>query len=139
MVTINSSGLATVTGLVYGNTTISASAPGFNGDIVGTADFIVQKPTTTSAIVSLSITPARYVLASAGATEAFTATGSTTSGSTRAVTTETIWSSSAPDIATINASTGVATAVSAGTATITATYTNSDGTTTKVAVPFIVQ
>jgi hypothetical protein len=49
MVTINSSGVATVTGKATGSTSIIASAPGYNGDIVSNVStFIVQLPTATT-------------------------------------------------------------------------------------------
>jgi uncharacterized protein YjdB len=121
--------VATVTGQVYGNTSIYASAPGFNGDIIGSANFIVQSPTASTDIVSLIIAPTSYTLTSLGATEPFVATGSTTGGATQVVTTSSVWTSSNTSYATVGANTGIATAMGAGTAILQATYTNADGTT----------
>jgi hypothetical protein len=50
MVTISTSGVATVTCQLIGNTSISASAPGFGGDIVGYATYNVVLPTTASVV-----------------------------------------------------------------------------------------
>ena len=127
MVTINSTGTATVTCQMYGTTEISASAPGFHGDIIGYATFIVTQPTSGGGdITSLTISPTNPTISS-GATESFLAIG--TMGTTQQnVTTSSLWTSSNSSVATINPSTGVATGVSAGTTNITATYTNTDGT-----------
>lgn len=128
MVTVTNTGTATVTCQMYGSTEISASAPGFHGDIIGYATFNVTKPTGTGAdITSLTISPANPTITS-GTTEAFTAIGTTGAGSQQNVTASSVWSSSNPSVATINASTGVATGVAAGTTNIIATYTNTDGT-----------
>lgn len=89
----------------------------------------------TTEVDSLQIAPASQSIAS-GATAQFTASGVVGHGShpstTQDVTTQVAWTSSAPAVATINAS-GLATGISAGTATITATMNGFTGTITSTA------
>jgi len=129
MVTVTSAGTATVTCQMYGSTAIEASAPGFHGDIVGTATFNVEayNNTSTNDVVSITVTPTNPVLTAAGQTVSFVATGTKGNGTTVNVTTASTWTSSDPSVASINPNTGVATALAAGNTTITATYVNSDG------------
>lgn len=129
MVTISTTGTATVTCQMYGSTEISASAPGFHGDIVGYAAVNVTQPNsaTNSNITSMSITPQNPSIP-AGNTEAFVAIGTTGNGSQQNITSSSAWTSSSPGVATISGGTGVATGVSAGSTIIVATYTNPDGT-----------
>jgi uncharacterized protein YjdB len=68
---------------------------------------------------SIAITPTSASIA-AGATQAFTATGTYSSGPNQNITSAVTWTSSSTTVATI-ASTGVATGVAAGTSNITAT------------------
>jgi len=84
--------------------------------------------TTNSDVTGLSIIPSAQTVAAPGDTVAYSAVGTTASGSTENLTGQVIWSSSATNIATVNATSGIATAVSQGTTTITAQYTNSDKT-----------
>ena len=80
-------------------------------------------------LVSIAVTPADPSIAS-GQTQQFTATGTYTDASTADITTEVTWASSNTDVATIGESTGLATAVAAGTAEITATQGAISGGTT---------
>jgi len=137
--TINSSGLATATGYNpstgegwTGITNITASAPGFNGVIVSNnATFTVTSCTScvNSDISTITVLPATQTIASLGVPIQFEAVGLTVSGTSEALTNLAgiHWVSSAPSVATINAATGLATTVGSGTTTITATFTNSDG------------
>jgi len=130
LVTISSTGVATVSGQATGYTQITASAPGFNGDIVSNAStFTVDLPsdTTTSDVTSLAIAPSTATLSALGKTEGFVAIGTTGTGSTVNLTTSSTWTSSNTAIATVGAGTGLATGVGAGSSTIVATYTNADG------------
>ena len=77
---------------------------------------------------SIAVTPANQSIA-VGATQQFTATGTYSDGSTQDITASVTWSSSDAAKATINAS-GLATAVSAGSTTITATSGSISGNTT---------
>jgi hypothetical protein len=129
LVTVSSSGVATVAGGAVGFSQITASMPGFHGDVISNiSTFTVDLPnsTATSDIVSLNITPAGPTVA-AGTTEAFVAIGTTGTGSTANLTTAATWTSSNPAVATIGAKTGLASTIAAGTSTIVATYTNADG------------
>jgi hypothetical protein len=129
LVTISSSGVATVTGEMYGDTQIIASAPGYNGDIVSNAStFTVSAPnsSTNSDIVSITITPSSPTFASTGLGIGFSAIGTTGTGTQVDVTAVSKWTSSNTSVATIGAKTGTGTTVGAGVSTITATYTNSN-------------
>ncbi|HUA90949.1 MAG TPA: Ig-like domain-containing protein [Terracidiphilus sp.] len=130
LVTVNSSGIATVTGSATGFSQITASMQGFNGLITSnTSTFTVNLPSssTSADVTSLSISPASPTLPGLNQTESFTAIGTTGSGSTENLTTAVTWTSSNTAVATIGAKTGVATSVAPGTTTIVATYVNADG------------
>jgi RHS repeat-associated protein len=110
------------------------------------ADFVVMTPGEGSATITASlngssatatvtVTPAEVVLLTlaptdptifAGESQAFTATGTYTDGSTQNLTTTVTWTSSTETVATITGS-GVATSLVPGTTTITASYTNPSG------------
>jgi hypothetical protein len=127
--TINSSGDAT--GVAAGTTSVTASMQGFTGLIHANASLTVTgvgSGGTNSDITSISIIPSSQSVPSPGGTAQFIPIGSTSSGSTVNLTGSVTWSSSSAQIATIDASTGVATGVSQGSATITAVYTNPDKT-----------
>jgi hypothetical protein len=128
-------GLATATGWVNGVawtgvTNITASAPGFNGVVVSNAaTFTVTDSTTgTDDVVSIAVTPNPYTFTAANAANSFTATGTTQSGVKEVLTTSSVWTSGNASFVTVGANTGVGTAVATGTTTITAKYTNADGT-----------
>ncbi|MGE5725460.1 MAG: Ig-like domain-containing protein, partial [Acidobacteriota bacterium] len=106
--TINSGGLAT--GLAAGSTRITASL----GAIIGSTTLSVTAPTISSIVV----TPDGLTLG-IGIGQQYTATAIYSNGSTQDLVSGVTWSSSAPAVATINSS-GLATTVGAGTATITA-------------------
>ncbi len=132
-------GLATATGWTStgawtGFTNITASAPGFNGDIVSNSvTFTVTDTSTTDDVVSIVVTPNPWDPTALNATQQFTATGTTLSGVQENLTTASgmAWTSGNTGFVTIGLNTGVGTAVGAGTTTVTATFTNSDSTTAK--------
>jgi uncharacterized protein YjdB len=129
--TVNSSGL--VTGVGAGTTTITASTTAFNGPVSSSASVTVTgsaASTTVVSIVSISVIPGTQSVSSPNQTSQFLAIGTTSSGATVNLTKQVAWSSSSTQIATIGATTGLATAVGKGTATITALYSNSPGGTT---------
>ncbi len=105
-----SGGLAT--GLLPGQVTITATV----GSVSATATLSVTPPE----VVSLAIAPANPSRA-AGETVQLQATGTLTDGTTQDVTAAVTWSSDTPAVATISAG-GLATALSVGTATLTATH-----------------
>jgi uncharacterized protein YjdB len=91
---------------------------------------------TNQQVDSISVSPTAQTL-SVGQTVQFTATGSVGHGATGAPTTSNItsqctWTSSAPSVATVNSS-GLATAVGAGSSTITATINGYTGILTATA------
>ena len=87
---------------------------------------------TPKALVSLSLTPTNPS-ATKGTTQQFTATGTYSDSSTENLTTSVTWSSSVTSVASISntaGSNGTATALAAGTTTITAVSGNVSGSTT---------
>jgi trimeric autotransporter adhesin len=106
--TIDVTGVATAKSA--GSTTISASL----GGVTGSTSLTVTAPT----ISSIVITPDGLTLG-IGIGEQYTATAIYSDGSTQDLVSGVTWSSSATGVATINSS-GLATTVGAGTATITA-------------------
>lgn len=121
--TINSAGLATALGAGY--TQVIAESNG----ITATSDLTVSLPATTitaagSSVSGLAIIPGNQTVASPGQTSQFIAIGTTSSGATVDLTNQVVWNSSSTQIATIGVSSGLATAVGQGAATITALYIN---------------
>ncbi|MFZ0396117.1 MAG: Ig-like domain-containing protein [Terracidiphilus sp.] len=126
--TISASGLAT--GVSAGATTITATMPGYTGEISSTAVLTVTgtggagNPGNAD-ITTITVIPGSQSVASPNQTSQFIAIGATASGATADLSNLVQWTSSSPTIATIN-SKGLATGLSQGTATITALYTNTD-------------
>lgn len=121
---VSASGL--VTGHNAGVTTITASIQGFQGLITSnTATITVPAP--TGPLVSLAVDPTTQSASAAGQTAQFLAIGTTNTGATQNLTNVSQWTSSDSSVATVNAATGLATAVGNGTATITAVASNPDG------------
>jgi hypothetical protein len=134
-VTVSSTGLITSQGDVCSNILISASMPGFNGLITGTMTVNVTQPSGGSGgggtgnvdVTTIAIIPTSQSVQSPGETAQFLAIGTASNGATVNLTNLVTWASSSVQIATISAA-GTATAVGQGTATITALFTNLDGT-----------
>ncbi|MDX1250997.1 MAG: Ig-like domain-containing protein [Gammaproteobacteria bacterium] len=116
----------------------------------GTASFTVQAQDSTAApqvasqqlflpvwpgmsggktLTAIAVTPASTSVV-VGANQAFTATGTYSDGSTANITTSVTWASGTPGVATINATSGIATGVAVGTATITASSGTLSGSAT---------
>jgi len=108
IVSIDPSGLATT--LSQGTATITASQPG----LAGSTSFTVTAP----AIQSITVTPSSPTIPK-GLTQQFTATGTLTNHNVVDITSTAQWASSLPSIISVNA-TGLATALSHGTSTISA-------------------
>jgi plastocyanin len=98
-----------------------------NGTASGMAGTIVVMPATAISLTSISVTPANSTLG-LGATQAYTATGTFSDNSTENITSQVTWASSNPSVATIT-SAGLATGVTAGTSTITASMSGITGST----------
>jgi len=108
---ISSGGSAT--GLSAGATQISASLNGISSPSSTLA-------VTSATLQSIAIAPLSATV-TAGVTQQWTATGTFSDGTIQDVTTSVRWSSSSTNVATIGASTGLATGISRGSTTITAT------------------
>ncbi|MGI4979374.1 MAG: beta strand repeat-containing protein, partial [Janthinobacterium lividum] len=89
---------------------------------VGSATTQLPVTVTQAALTGITLTPSSVNLA-AGTNQQFTATGTYTDGSTQDLTATLTWTSSAPSVATVNATGNVA-VVGAGSVTITATGPN---------------
>jgi uncharacterized protein YjdB len=136
-VTVNNTdkkGYITSGSITCTNIPVTASASGFNGLITGSMTVNVSQSSSDSSsdVTSITIAPSSFTFA-VGSTQTFIATGITSSGVSETLTglSGLVWSSGDTSYVSVNASTGVATAVAAGTTTVTATYTNSDGVTAK--------
>lgn len=121
--TINQSGLAVGQGT--GTVTITATI----GTIQGTASLTVTPVTPPPTLTSITVTPANATI-NTGANLVYTATCNYSDGSTQNCTLNSgmVWASSSTGVATIS-SIAVASGVSAGTTTISATYQTITGTT----------
>jgi len=115
---IDSNGLAT--GLAPGQTTITVAY----GSMTATASLTV----TTATLTNIVVTPITTVVGINGNVQ-FTATGVFSDNSTQDLTSQAVWSSSNASFALINAG-GLASGLSAGTTTITASYGSVSGSAT---------
>ena len=96
---------------------------------------VVFSTTPTATLTSIAVTPANQTITN-GATQQFTATGTYSDGSTQNITSQATWSSSNTGVATIN-SAGLATAVSAGSTSISATLSGVTGNTNLTVQPIV--
>ncbi len=110
--TISPAGLAT--SHAVGTSAITAMLSGVTGNDTLTV--------TAATVVSIAITPAKPTIAP-GKTVQFTATGTYTDKTTKDLTTTVAWTSSNSAVAAIGPTTGLASAVGAGTTMIGGTYT----------------
>jgi trimeric autotransporter adhesin len=117
---INANGLAT--GVAYGTTTISANCQCYQ------LSTHLSVSSQTASLTSIAVTPSNPTI-SVGNTQQFTATGTYSNNTTSVITNSVTWTSGDSTIVTINSS-GVATGVSAGDATVTATSGSISGNAT---------
>ncbi|MGC1422333.1 MAG: Ig-like domain-containing protein [Terracidiphilus sp.] len=145
-VTVTQTGFITSGGNICSNILVSATEQGFHGVITGTMTVNVTQPnggsgggggTGNTDVSTIAIIPTTQSVQSPGQTAQFLAIGTTSSGATVNLTNLASWTSSSIQIATINAA-GLATGVSKGLVTITALYTNQDGTTATGTATFTV-
>jgi hypothetical protein len=85
-------------------------------------------------LISVAVTPAAPSVA-IGATQQFTATAVYSDGSARDVTRNAAWTSATPAVATVNATSGIAVGVNAGTSAITAAFEGKTGSTALTVLP----
>lgn len=123
VVTVNSSGVATA--VAAGTSSITASS----GTVTGTASVTV----TSATLVSLAIAPLNSTMP-VGASKQFTATGTYSDGSNQDVTLLTLWKSSDPTVASVNA-TGLVTSALTGHTTIQASLGSVTQSTTLTVSP----
>ncbi len=102
----------------YGAMSLRARAVDDSGNL-GAASAAVTVTVPLPTLTTLAVTPAVTSQVIAG-TRQFTATGTYSDGTTQDLTSAVVWGSSAPAVATVSAN-GLATAVSAGSSTISAT------------------
>ena len=118
--TISNTGLAS--GVGPGSSTIQATS----GSVTGSTTLTVT--TAAPVLKSLAVTPANSS-ASVGTSVQFKASGTYSDGSTKDITSSVSWSSSNTFVATINSTSGLATARGQGTTTIQAASGTISGTT----------
>lgn len=119
--TVSSSGLATA--VSCGSTTITAEYQG----VIGQMQLTVLC-TGNQTLQSITVLPSSPTVPQIGQTTQFSALGTLVQGGQTDLTTSATWSSSDTQVATINSS-GLATAVSCGTSTVSAESQNVVGTT----------
>lgn len=131
LVTVSNSGVAIPALSAVGYCQITASMPGFDGDIVSNAStYTANLPASfeTTDITSLSIQPdSPNVAASAGTTEGFAVIGTSGTGQTYNLTGASRWTSSNPGVFVFNANSATGKTTGYGSSAIVATYTNPDG------------
>lgn len=128
--TVSASGL--VTGVGAGTITITATINGYTGELSASSSVTVTANNSGgggsgSNVVSVSIIPGAQSVAVGGETGQYIAIGTTSGGNQVNLTDSATWTSSNVSVATVS-SHGLATAVGAGSTTITAIATNSDQT-----------
>jgi uncharacterized protein YjdB len=121
------------TGLVSGNAVGSATISATSGSITGSTLLTV----TPAVVSSILVSPATATIP-AGTTQQFTATGTFTDSSTQDVTDQATWISSAGSVATVSGS-GLASAVTVGATTITASIGSVSGNGTLNVGPAVLQ
>jgi virginiamycin B lyase len=125
--TISPTGLARA--VATGTSSITASLNGVTG-----ATLLTVTPTPTPTLQSITVTPANPSI-TVGATQQFTAFGTFSDNSTQNLTSQVTWASATPSVTTISTNTGLATAVAAGTSSITATLNGVIGATPLTVTP----
>ena len=125
--TAGSQGLAS--GVASGSSTISAMLGGVAGSTVLTV--------TAAALESISVTPANPSIP-IGEVQPFTAIGTYSDNSTHDLTSQVTWASATTSVATITSG-GLATAVSTGTSTISATLDGVSGSTVLTVTPVVLE
>lgn len=132
-VTVSTTGLITSGSNICSGIPITASAQGFHGIITGTMTVNVTQPATASTdVATVTVTPITSNQPK-GTQVLYTANGFDGAGNPLTLVNPPTWTSSNTAVATVVSSnlainTANATTVASGTATISANYTNPDGT-----------
>jgi Bacterial Ig-like domain (group 2) len=126
--TVNSAGVAT--GVSAGTTTITATATGYSGVVSSSSVLTVSGvggAGGAGSLTALSIVPDTQAVSASGQTGQYIAIGTFSNGIQENVTgsSQLVWSSAIPSVATVNAS-GLVSGVSAGNSTIEALWTNTN-------------
>jgi hypothetical protein len=98
----------------------------------------VARVSFVSGLVSIAVTPSSPSIAD-GLTQQFTATGTFSDASTADLTTSAAWTSGTPTIATVNATSGLATSVAVGSTIITAKSGSVSGSSALIVTPAVVE
>jgi len=122
---VSSTGL--VTGLAQGTSTITALVNNPDKSVVSATALFTVTNVASEPLTSLTIIPGSQSVQTPGQTSAFIAIGTTSSGATENLTNSVNWSSSDLAVATIQPTSGLATAVNQGTTAIIAVASNPDG------------
>jgi hypothetical protein len=127
-VTVSTTGLIESQGNICSGIQITGSMQGFHGIIQGTMTVNVTQPGASSTdVAQIIVSPANPAPVAVAAVSQFAGNGFTAAGNPVTLTNPISWTSSNTGVATID-QTGRATAIAAGTTTITGAYTNPDGT-----------
>jgi hypothetical protein len=125
--------IATVNNSVGTKGLATALAGGLTSIKVGVGSIQTLTTLTVTSLTSISVTPTAGSIA-LGTKQQYTATGNYSNGSQQNLTNSVVWSSSAVNVATITSS-GLATAVGAGSTTVSATWGSFAGSTTLAVNP----
>ena len=136
--TADATGNYSLTGLTNGSYTVTPSKIGFvftptSQPVTVSGISITGINFTAAALTSIAVTPANPSI-QAGNTQPFTATGTYSDNGTQNISAQVTWSSSNTGVATINSS-GLATAIAAGSSSITAKLGSVSGSTTFTVLP----
>ena len=121
-----------------GTAVVTATWSGGNGDLVSANMTVTVKNVTVSSVSVTDLTSAGSSVVQGEQTPAFVASAQFSDGSSQTLIYDVVWSSNDDSIATIGATTGIATGVFAGDATITASFGGQSGSTTLTVLPILV-
>ena len=144
-VTVSATGLITSGQNICSGIIITAGMQGFNGLIQGTMTVNVTQPATAANDVAvIKLTPLTPAAQAVGTQLTFTAQGFNSSGNPISFANPVTWTSSntatatiLANVTTLNPATANATMIATGSTTISAAYTNTDGTTAILDAPVI--
>jgi hypothetical protein len=141
--TVNGTPISGATTIKAGDVVVVSPPPGQFPNGVQTAYLLsgsnrIARVSFVNGLTSVAVTPANPTLGK-GATQQLTATGTFTDGSQADLTASVSWNSGTPTVATVNATSGLATAIAIGTASITASSGSTSGSTAITVGPATLQ